>query len=92
MGRPACGITPQAVNTGRTGLSLGCCGARTYLDVLTPDIALYAIPASKLEAVTERVAALANANAVLTRFHELRRKDVEAGGRPSVSQSLAALQ
>ena len=44
MGRPACGVIPQALNTGRTALSLGCCGARAYLDVLTPDVALYAIP------------------------------------------------
>jgi uncharacterized protein (DUF169 family) len=44
MGRPACAVVPQAFNTGRTALSLGCCGARAYLDVLTPDVALYAIP------------------------------------------------
>src|ERR1700683_5587736 len=79
MGRPACGVIPQAFNTGRTALSLGCCGARAYLDVLTPDVALYAIPGSKLEAFAERVAALARANSVLTAFHTLRRKDVEAG-------------
>src|SRR5580698_4127239 len=59
MGRPACGVIPQAFNTGRTALSLGCCGARAYLDVLTPDVALYAIPGARLEAFTERVAALA---------------------------------
>lgn len=28
MGRPACAIVPQAMNTGRAALSLGCCGAR----------------------------------------------------------------
>jgi uncharacterized protein (DUF169 family) len=28
MGRPACAIVPQAKNTGRAALSLGCCGAR----------------------------------------------------------------
>lgn len=91
MGRPACGVIPQALNTGRTALSLGCCGARAYLDVLTPDVALYAIPGSKLEAFTERVATLAAANAVLTRFHILRREEVEAGGHPTVKESLAAM-
>ena len=35
MGRPACAIVPQVMNTGRAALSLGCCGARAYLDVLT---------------------------------------------------------
>lgn len=91
MGRPACGVIPQAFNTGRTALSLGCCGARAYLDVLTPDVAMYAIPGSRLEAFAERVAALAKANSVLTAFHMLRRKDVEAGKRPTVKESLAAM-
>ena len=31
-------------------------------------------------------------NEVLTSFHELRRKDVEAGNAPSVKQSLARLE
>lgn len=91
LGRPACGVIPQAINTGRTALSLGCCGARAYLDVLTPNVALYAIPGSKLEAFTERAAALAQANSVLTQFHTLRRKDVEAGKHPTVKESLAAM-
>jgi uncharacterized protein (DUF169 family) len=91
MGRPACGVIPQAINTGRTALSLGCCGARAYLDVLTPDVALYAIPGAKLSAFTERVAALAAANSVLTQFHTLRRRDVEAGKHPTVKESLAAM-
>jgi uncharacterized protein (DUF169 family) len=92
MGRPACGVVAQAFNTGRTAVSLGCCGARAYLDILTPDIALYAVPGSKLEAFTERVSALAKANTILTAFHTLRRRDVEAGNRPSVQDSLAAMQ
>jgi len=91
MGRPACAVIPQAVNTGRTALSLGCCGARAYLDVLTPDVALYAVPGSILEAFTERVAALSRANSILTKFHEIRRRDVEAGRLPTVQESLAAM-
>src|SRR5580692_9310708 len=91
MGRPACAIVPHAFNTGRTALSLGCCGARAYLDILTPDVALYAIPGSMLEAFTARVSALAKANSVLTAFHTIRRRDVEAGMHPSVQESLAAL-
>jgi uncharacterized protein (DUF169 family) len=92
MGRPACAVVPQAFNTGRTAMSLGCCGARAYLDTLTADLALYAIPGSRIEAFTERVVALSKANAVLTQFHTLRRKDVEAGRRPSVKDSLVAMQ
>jgi hypothetical protein len=92
LGRPACAIVPQAVNSGRTALSLGCCGARAYLDVLKPEVALYAIPASKLDAFTERVAALAKANVLLTTFHSLRRQEVEAGKHPTVRESLGATE
>ncbi len=92
MGRPACGVVPQAFNTGRAALSLGCCGARAYLDVLTPDVALYALPGSRIEAFAARIAALATANSVLTAFHTLRRRDIESGKRPSVQESLAAMQ
>ena len=92
MGRPACAIVPQARNTGRSALSLGCCGARAYLDVLSDDVALYAIPGAAIGAFAERVAALANANTILTKFHQIRRRDVEAGGNPTIRESLAAMQ
>ncbi len=73
-------------------MSLGCCGARAYLDVLSDDIALFAVPGKTLAAFTERVAALANANGILTKFHQLRRKAVEAGDSPTVQESLVELQ
>jgi uncharacterized protein (DUF169 family) len=92
MGRPACAVIPQARNTGRTALSLGCCGARAYLDVLSDDVALYAVPGATLSAFAERVAALAKANGILSKFHQLRKRDVEAGNHPTVQESLAALQ
>jgi uncharacterized protein (DUF169 family) len=92
MGRPACGIIPQALNTGRSALSLGCCGARAYLDVLSNEIALYAIPGAALSAFAERIAALSKANEILTKFHQIRRKDIEAGGTPTIQESLVALQ
>jgi uncharacterized protein (DUF169 family) len=91
MGRPACAVVPQALNNNQTALSLGCCGARAYLDILTPGVAVYAIPGQKLAAFTERVAALAKANTVLSAFHMLRRKAVESGQHPSVQESLAAM-
>ena len=65
MGRPACAVVPQVMNTGRAALSLGCCGARAYLDRLTDDVAIFAIPGAKLEAYTRRIESLAKANAVL---------------------------
>lgn len=92
MGRPACAIIPQASNTGRSALSLGCCGARAYLDVLPDDVALYAIPETTLESFSERVAELSKANGILTKFHQQRRRDVEAGRSPTIGESLAAMQ
>ena len=91
MGRPACAVIPQVMNTGRAALSLGCCGARAYLDVLSEGTALFAIPGAKLGEYTERIEVLAKANAVLSKFHRLRRLDVEAGRSPTVKESLAAM-
>jgi uncharacterized protein (DUF169 family) len=91
MGRPACAIVPQVMNTGRAALSLGCCGARAYLDVLTDDVAVFAIPGARLEAYAQRIEALAKANNVLSKFHHLRRRDIAAGGTPSIKDSLAAM-
>lgn len=91
MGRPACAVVPQAFNTGRAALSLGCCGARAYVDALADDVALWALPGAKLEVYVRRVSALAKANTVLTAFHQLRRRDVENGRSPTIKESLAAL-
>ena len=92
MGRPACAVIPQAKNSGRSALSLGCCGARAYLDILPDDVAMYAIPGATVGAFAERIAALATANGILTKFHQLRRRDVESGKSPSIQESLAVLQ
>jgi hypothetical protein len=58
--------------------------------VLTEDVALFAIPGAKLDAYVKRIVALAHANGVLARFHGLRRKEIGAGGNPTVRQSLEA--
>jgi uncharacterized protein (DUF169 family) len=91
MGRPACAIVPQVMNTGRAAMSLGCCGARAYLDSLTDDVAIFAIPGLKLEAYARRIEALAKANGILSRFHKIRKRDIAAGANPSIKDSLAAL-
>ena len=91
MGRPACAAVPHAVNGGSAAMSLGCCGARAYLDALSDDVALWALPGSGLEAYCEQIAVLAEANRTLAVFHELRKSDVESGERPTVRESLARL-
>jgi uncharacterized protein (DUF169 family) len=92
MGRPACGAIPQALNTGRPALSLGCCGARAYLNALTDDFAVWALPGSKIAEYAARIKMLTDANNILTKFHQLRRSDVEHGKSPSVKESLERLQ
>ncbi len=92
MGRPACAIVPQAVNTQAAALSLGCCGARAYLDIFTPDVAIFAIPGARLADYAERIAKLAAANALLARFHASRRAEVESGKTPTIEESLQAFQ
>jgi hypothetical protein len=89
MGRPACAVVPQVMNGQRAALSLGCCGARAYLDVLTDDAAVFALPWSKFDEYLERIEVLARANKVLTRFHEVRRGQIETGQTPTVKESLA---
>ncbi len=91
LGRPACAVVPQAINTGRAALSLGCCGARAYMSVFSDDIALWALPGPKLVQYAERIAALSHANRVLSRFHIQRQKDVEAGLDPTYRESLSRM-
>jgi uncharacterized protein (DUF169 family) len=91
MGRPACAVVAQARNSGAAALSLGCCGARAYVNALADDTALYALPGVRLEAYVARIAELAKANRVLRDFHQIRRRDVAAGGSPTIAESLARL-
>ena len=91
MGRPACAAVPQALDHGVAAMSLGCCGARAYLDVLSDDVAMWALPGSRLEQYCGQIAGFANANRTLAMFHERRRADVESGERPTVQESLQRL-
>jgi uncharacterized protein (DUF169 family) len=91
MGRPACAVVPQVLNHGHAATSLGCCGARAYLDALSDSVALWAFPGSKLEQYCTEIQTLARANKTLTVFHARRREDIEAGKKPTVRQSLERL-
>ena len=91
MGRPACAVVPQVLNHGYAAMSLGCCGARAYLDALSDSVALWAFPGSKLDQYCAEITVLARANKTLTTFHTRRREDVESGKQPTVRQSLDRL-
>ncbi len=91
MGRPACAVVPQVVNNGHAAMSLGCCGARAYLDVLSDGVALWALPGNKIDQYCEQIEVLARANKTLTVFHGRRKKDIESGERPTVRDSFQRL-
>jgi uncharacterized protein (DUF169 family) len=91
MGRPACAIIPQVVNTGKAALSLGCCGARAYLGILTDEIALWGFPGNRIDQYVDRIEGMARANDVLTKFHSLRLADVQSGRKPTYEESLARM-
>jgi uncharacterized protein (DUF169 family) len=91
MGRPACAIIPQALNHGYAAMSLGCCGARAYLDALSDSVALWALPGNKLDQYCEQIVVLTGANKTLATFHSRRREDIESGERPTVRHSLERL-
>jgi uncharacterized protein (DUF169 family) len=88
LGRPACAVVPQVVNSGRAALSLGCCGARAYLDNFNDEVAIFALPGANLSAYVDRLRILSSANTVLSRFHQMRRTNIASGNRPSVQHSL----
>ena len=91
MGRPACAVVPQVLNGGLAAMSLGCCGARAYIDSLTDSVAMWAFPGSKLDQYCAEIGVLSRANKTLTTFHTRRREDVESGQRPTVQESLRRL-
>jgi uncharacterized protein (DUF169 family) len=72
MGRPACAMIPQAVQTGAGTTSLGCIGNRVYTG-LRDDELYYAIPGEKLGPVIERLQAIIQANLTLEAYHTGRR-------------------
>jgi uncharacterized protein (DUF169 family) len=77
LGRPACAAVAWAANEGDVTLSLGCIGARTYVEV-PDDRAFVIVPGAALDRVVERVGTLAAANRDLAAFHQKRKADYGA--------------
>jgi hypothetical protein len=61
------------------------------MSALSDDVALWALPAAKLEQYAERIAALASANQTLGAFHLQRLKDVQSGLAPTYRESLSRM-
>jgi uncharacterized protein (DUF169 family) len=68
LGRPTCAVLPQALQSGRTAVSLGCVGNRVYTGA-RDDEAYFAIPGDKVDAVLSRLTVIARANRELETFH-----------------------
>jgi uncharacterized protein (DUF169 family) len=69
FGRPTCAVIPRALRTGRTSMSFGCVGARTYTG-LTPGQLVLTLPASALPGLVDRLDVTVAANAALAPFHQ----------------------
>jgi len=69
MGRPACGMLPQAIATRTAVASFGCIGNRVYTG-LEDDELYVAIPAAKLRETLVQLDVVLHANNELRQFHE----------------------
>jgi uncharacterized protein (DUF169 family) len=80
MGRPTCAVLPQALDSRRPAMSLGCIGNRVYTG-LEEGEGYVAVPGAALEAVSSRLPMVASANAELEKFHRARAAVVATGSR-----------
>ncbi len=72
MGRPTCAVLPEAIQSGKVVVSLGCIGNRVYTGAWE-DEAYFASPAGLIGAIVETLPAIARANKELESFHLSRR-------------------
>lgn len=68
LGRPACAMIPEAMNTARGNTSLGCIGNRVYTGADDTE-AYLAIPGAHLRAVEDKLATIVRANDEMEAFH-----------------------
>src|SRR3954470_2338323 len=71
MGRPTCAVLPQALDSRRPSMSLGCIGNRVYTG-LGEGEGYVALPAKAADAVAAKLSTLARANQELEKFHRAR--------------------
>ena len=71
-GRPACAALPAALTSGRSSLSFGCTGMRTFTGV-REDRLLAALPGHQAGELAEALAAVTRANATMLAYYEERK-------------------
>jgi uncharacterized protein (DUF169 family) len=72
MGRPACAMIPQAINSSSAVASVGCIGNRVYTELGDDELYL-TVPGEKMAAVFDKLAVILNANRALESFHQQRK-------------------
>jgi uncharacterized protein (DUF169 family) len=77
FGRPTCGIIPRTLHSGRSSLSFGCVGARTYA-ALKPSEAVLALPGAQFAGLIERLETVVSANEQLAPFHRQQKERFNA--------------
>ena len=81
LGRPTCGVLPEAINSGRTAASFGCVGNRVYTGADETE-AYFAIPGPQLAGIEAQLVVILRANEALEQFH--RGRVAAASGGPSL--------
>jgi uncharacterized protein (DUF169 family) len=76
MGRPACAAVAWTANSAAPTMSLGCIGARTYVEV-PDDRAVVVLPGDRLAELGDRLAPLAHANRALADYHQQKKAQFE---------------
>jgi uncharacterized protein (DUF169 family) len=71
MGRPACAMIPNAIESSASVTSVGCIGNRVYTGLGDDELYL-TVPGDKAAAVLEQLEAILNANRELEEFHRAR--------------------
>jgi uncharacterized protein (DUF169 family) len=72
MGRPACSMIPEAMNTARGNTSLGCIGNRVYTGLGDTEL-YFTIPGLRLADVVAKLETIVHANRELEQYHQARR-------------------
>jgi uncharacterized protein (DUF169 family) len=72
LGRPACAMIPEAMNTARGNTSLGCIGNRVYTGLGDTEL-YFTIPGPALADVVAKLETIVHANRELEQYHQARR-------------------
>jgi uncharacterized protein (DUF169 family) len=72
MGRPACAMLPEAINSSAGVASVGCIGNRVYTDLDDNELYL-AVPAAALGSMLDKLDTIITANRELEKFHRERK-------------------